>query len=73
MVAKRGPKLETLSDCKKFVARLTREVYVGKLDASKGSRLANMVNILRGLIETSDIEQQLAQIQRRLDKASEGR
>ena len=62
-MAKRGPRLESLNDVSKFMARLIRETYTDRLDPTKAGRLAYMCNILRGCMEASDIERRVEEIE----------
>jgi hypothetical protein len=62
-------KLETLGDVKRELAAVYREARApgGTLDWQDCGRAANTLHILARLIEGSEIEQRLAEIERRLD------
>ncbi len=60
--------LSTAVDVRKELARLYRQMKVGRIPAADGTKLAYVLNILRQTIETSDIEQRLEA----LEKATEG-
>lgn len=67
-------RLSTLDDVKKEMAKLYREARVKKVESQDASRLANMLSILGRLIEGSEIQQQIDELKRALEREKvEGR
>lgn len=52
-------KLTTAEDCRRELARLYREARGKRLDVADASRLANILQLLSRLIETSDLESRI--------------
>ena len=55
----RRPPLDTCERVRIEMGKLYREARAGTVDVSDASKLANMLNILARLIETSDLEKRL--------------
>lgn len=55
--------LNTAGDVRRELARLYREFHSKARDVSDASRLANMLQIMGRVIETSDLEKRLAAIE----------
>ncbi|MBS0495799.1 MAG: hypothetical protein JSS31_18035 [Proteobacteria bacterium] len=56
-------RLGTAEDVRRELARLYREAKAGQRDVSDSSRLANMLQILARLIETSDLEARIVALE----------
>jgi len=65
-------RLLTIGDVKKELARLYREARAGQVDSQAASRLANMLSILGRLIEGSDLERRLEELERALQEQQKG-
>ncbi len=65
-------RLLTIGDVKKELARLYREARAGQVDSQAASRLANMLSILGRLIEGSDLERRLEELEKALDEQGRG-
>lgn len=67
-------KLSTAEDCRRELARLYREARVNQIDVADASRLANILQIMSRLIETSDLEARIEALEtyRRQDSAGHG-
>lgn len=59
----RVSRLDTLPACRRELARVYREVRLGKLDSQVGTRLAFMVTSIARLIEGGEIERRLAALE----------
>jgi hypothetical protein len=53
-------------DCRRYLASVINRVEAGELDAVKAGRLAYITNILVRIIETSDLEARLEQLEARI-------
>jgi hypothetical protein len=62
-------KLDTMLRVRRELTRVYREARVGKLDVANASKLANILQIMGRMIESSDIEARLAV----LEAKAEGR
>jgi len=58
-------KLKTVGDVSHEMAKLYREARNGKIDVSDASKLANMLSILSRVLETSDLEKRVEQLEGR--------
>lgn len=56
-------KLTTAEDCRRELARLYREARGRRLDVADASRMANILQILSRLIETSDLEARVERLE----------
>jgi len=59
MPRKQKLKLRDLRECKKFLADVILKVESGEMEPQKGNALAYQINILRGVIECSDLEERI--------------
>jgi hypothetical protein len=59
-------RFNTGQDCRRYLASVINRVEAGELDAAKAGRLAYITNILVRVIETSDIEARLEQLEARI-------
>ena len=59
-------RLNTISECRRELARLYWEARAGTLDVSEASRLANMLQILSRLIAGDDIERRLQELEQQI-------
>ena len=62
-------RLKTLTDLRRYVADLINRVEAGKLDPSVAGRLGYLANTLKGIIEGSDLEKRVADLEVALQKA----
>ena len=60
-------RLKTLSDVRRYLAGLINRVEAGEVDAGVMSKLAYAVNILSGIIQNSDIEKRLEQLEKQIE------
>ena len=56
-------RLKTLSDLRRHMAALINKTEAGEMDASTLSKLSYAVNILAGIIQNSDIERRISQLE----------
>ena len=56
-------RFNTGQDCRRYLASVINRVEAGELDPAKAGRLAYITNILVRVIETSDIEARLEQLE----------
>jgi hypothetical protein len=63
-IKKREVRLRNITETRRFLARITSEVYTGALDPKLGGRLSYMSNVLLK-------SQELELIERRLDRLEE--
>jgi hypothetical protein len=61
-------RLKTLTDLRRYVADLINRVEAGKLDPSVAGRLGYLANTLKGIIEGSDLEKRVADLEEALLK-----
>jgi hypothetical protein len=61
-------KLNELEDVRREMARVYREARGGKIDSSEAGRLAYILTGIGKLIEATEIEKRLAQMERKLLK-----
>lgn len=60
-------RLKTLSDLRRHMAALINKTEAGEVDASTLSKLSYAVNILSGIIQSSDIEDRLKQLEKQIE------
>lgn len=58
-------KLKTVSDVSREMAKLYREARNRKIDVADASKLANMLSILSRILETSELEKRVEQLEQR--------
>jgi hypothetical protein len=61
-------KLNELEDVRREMARVYREARAGRMDTSEAGRLAYILTGIGKLIEATEIEKRLAQMERKLLK-----
>lgn len=61
----RGQNLKTLSDLRRFMAKITNQLYRGdgEMAESKARCLAYMASILRDVIKESDLENRITELE----------
>jgi hypothetical protein len=59
-------RFQTGGDCRRYLASVINRIEAGELDPAKGGRLAYIVQILVRILETTDIEDRLAAIEKNL-------
>src|SRR5689334_5109480 len=62
-------RLDTMARVRRELARVYREARAGGLDVADASKLANILQIMGRMIETSEVEARLAALERRLGGA----
>ena len=60
------PKVNTAAAVRDLVAQLIDDVYTGKLDPRIAAGLAPLMNLQLRVIETADLEEQVARLQKQL-------
>ncbi len=58
-------KLKTVGDVSREMAKLYREARNGKIDVADASKLANMLSILSRILESSDLEKRVEELEHR--------
>jgi len=61
-------RLKTLSDVRRFLARLINETRDGKVDPSLAGRLGYLLNVLKSVITDSDIEKRVEALEKEMKK-----
>jgi hypothetical protein len=59
-------RLKTLDDCRRYLADCINRLEDGQLDPSVAGKIGYLVNVLRGIIEGSDIEERLSRLEARI-------
>lgn len=59
-------RLKTVSDLRRYLADMINRVEDGQLNPATASRLGYLTNLLKGVIESSDIEERLAKLESQL-------
>ena len=59
-------RLDTMARVRRELARVYREARAGTLDVADASKLANILQIMGRMIETSEVEARLDALERRL-------
>ena len=60
---KRGPTLKTSSDVAYFLAKVTREAYMGTMEMTKAKGLAYISGVLLKSLEVSDLEGRISALE----------
>jgi hypothetical protein len=60
-----GKRLKTLDDLRRYMASLVTRTESGRVEATLAGRLAYMISILSKIIEGSDIEKRLDELERK--------
>ena len=58
-------RLDTMARVRRELARVYREARAGRLDVADASKLANILQIMGRMIETSEVETRLDALERR--------
>lgn len=58
-------RLKTVGDVSHEMAKLYREARNGRIDVSDASKLANMLSILSRILETTDLEKRIEELEQR--------
>jgi hypothetical protein len=61
-------RLKTLTDLRRYIADLINRVEAEKVDPAIAGRLGYLANILRGIIEGSDLEKRVTDLESTLQK-----
>ena len=61
----RRARLDTMARVRRELARVYREARVGVIDVADASKLANILQIMGRMIETSEVEARLDALERR--------
>ena len=57
-------RLKSMEDLRRYMAYLIIEVDQGKVDAAKASKIGYLVNILKSIIESGDIEKRVTELEK---------
>ncbi|PXF58868.1 MAG: hypothetical protein C4B58_05270 [Deltaproteobacteria bacterium] len=60
-------RLKSLSDLRRHLASLINQAEAGELDMASLSKLSYSINVLSGLIQVSDIETRLEQLEKQIE------
>ncbi|WP_321419347.1 hypothetical protein [uncultured Desulfobacter sp.] len=66
----RGLSLKTLADLRRFVGRVANELYRDEIDTDKARALAYLSNVLKGIIESGDLEQRISRLERQAEEGT---
>ena len=66
-------RLKSLNDVRKFLSLLINEVRRKEVDAALGTKLAYLLNILRGVIVDSDLETRVKKLEVRQNELGNGK
>ena len=61
----RRARLDTMARVRRELARVYREARAGRLDVADASKLANILQLMGRMIETSEVEARLDALERR--------
>ena len=61
-------RLQSIGDVRRYVASLINRVEDGSLDASIAGRLCYMANSLKSIIEGSELEKRIAEIEKAIGR-----
>ena len=61
----RRARLDTMARVRRELARVYREARAGRLDVADASKLANILQVMGRMIETSEVEARLDALERR--------
>ncbi len=64
-MAKRGPRLKTVEDVRRYLANLIKRLDVDEIDGSKAGRLGFLASILVKTIEATQLEARIAALEER--------
>ena len=64
----RGRRLKSMADLRRYIAGLINRVEMGKMDPGIASRLGYLANILKGIIEGSNLEARVEELEKMLSK-----
>ena len=65
---KQRKRLKSLSDVRRFLANLINQTAGGMIDPALSGRLGFLLNILRGVISDSDLEQRIKKLEGEVKK-----
>lgn len=68
----RGPQLRTVADVAAFLGKVTREVYLDKIDIKKASTIGYLCAQLRGCLESASLEGRIAVLEEQLSQQRNG-
>ena len=66
-IYKRGPRLDRIGDVSKFLSRVIRETYTGKLDHQLAAKLGYLCNVLKSLLEAGALEDRLDSLEKAVE------
>jgi hypothetical protein len=72
-MGKRGPQLSSVADVAAFLAKVTREVYLDQISPKKAGTLGYLCNILKGCLETADLEARVEALEEQLEAQRSGK
>ena len=64
----KNARLKTLSDVRRYLARLVNQTRAGEVEAALASKLGYLLNILAGCIKDTDLETRLQALEERFKK-----
>ena len=65
---KQRKRLKTISDLRRYTANLVNETRSGLVEPSLAGRLGFLLNILKGIISDSDLEQRIKKLEEEVKK-----
>ncbi len=60
----KGVTLKTLADVRRFLARITNELYQDQIPESRARALIYAGSVLKSIIESGDLEQRISQLEK---------
>ena len=67
----RGVTLKTLADVRRFIARITNELYQDAIPESRARALIYAGSVLKSIIESSDLESRIAELEQKMKETDE--
>ena len=64
-------RLKTTTDLRRYLARITLLVEKGEIDGNLGGKIGYLCSILHRLIESSDIEQRVSELEKTLNSTGD--
>lgn len=67
----KGVTLKTLADVRRFLARISNELYRDEIPESRARALIYAGSVLKSIIESGDLENRIAELEEKMRKTDE--
>jgi len=68
---KRGARLKSLTDCRRFLARIVNELNKNSIEPDRARAFGYLLSILTNIIKDSDFETRISELERKLEEQNE--